>query len=221
MIASLAQNSMPPPDAIRRAAEDVISRDHFELGNPSSRVGGSLLLDLVRWLLRPFEWLFDSMEGWPDSIRWAIVILCIVLLVALVAHMIYSLVTAIRGPKSQRILRYEPAHVEVDPIRLEEEAERAGASGNYIEAVRLLFRAALRRIEVAEQKKLRPGFTNRELLRRYRSTGIFRSLERFVEIIDSKWYGGEACVREDYQLCRSEHARILEYVHKSRNPHGT
>ena len=107
-------------------------------------------------------------------------------------------------------------HTEVDPVSLEEEADRAGSRGDYIGAIRLLFRAALRRIEVAEKKKLRPGSTNRELLRRYRSTPLFTPLERFVETIDNKWYGGGTCVEEDYLTCRGEHARILKHVEEPR-----
>jgi hypothetical protein len=106
--------------------------------------------------------------------------------------------------------------VEIDPEALVREAERAGRDGDYIGAIRLLFRAALRRMEVVEKRKLRPGATNRELLRRYRSTPLHESLERFVETIDTKWYGGATCLESDYSLCRSEHDRIRQYVERSK-----
>jgi hypothetical protein len=106
--------------------------------------------------------------------------------------------------------------VEIDPAALEQEAESASRAGDYIGAIRLLFRAALRRIEVVEKRKLRPGFTNRELLRRYRSTPLHDSLERFVETIDDKWYGDGICLESDYVYCRSEHERIRQYAEQSR-----
>jgi hypothetical protein len=216
----LASNSLPPPDAIRRTAEEVVSRPYYDLEGATQRDTSPIFLELLRTILKPFEWLYHSMEGVPDFVRWIIVVLAFLLLVALVAHIIYSFVSAIRGPVARRGRAYTTAQVELDPSALEQEAERAGKGGDYIGAIRLLFRAALRRIEVAEKRKLRPGFTNRELLRRYQSTPLFASLERFVETIDQKWYGGGTCVEEDLVTCRGEHARIRNYVQEPRTAVG-
>jgi hypothetical protein len=216
MLIVFAQATLPPPDVIRQTAAEVVSRKYFDLGEKTLSDSPPIWWTILRWLLKPFEWLFVSMEGWPDFVRWIVVILCFVLLIALIGHIVYSFVMAIRGPAARRRGSYTPAHVEIDPTTLEQDAERAGKGGDYIGAIRLLFRAALRRIEVAEKKKLRPGFTNRELLRRYRSTPLFGSLERFVETIDQKWYGGGTCLEEDFVTCRSEHERIRQYVQESR-----
>jgi hypothetical protein len=212
-----AQTTLPPPKAIRQTAAEVVSRSYYELGDASRADSPPFWWRMLRWLLKPFEWLFNSMEGWPDFVRWIIVILCFLLLLALVAHIIYTFVSVLRGPAERRQRAYtSAAQAEVDPDSLELEAERAGRGGDYIGAIRLLFRAALRRIEVVEKRKLRPGATNRELLRRYRSTPLHDSLERFVETIDNKWYGGVACLESDYALCRSEHDRIRQYVERSK-----
>lgn len=72
----------------------------------------------------------------------------------------------------------------------------------------MLFRAALRRIELAEDKKLRVGITNRELLRRYRQSPLSEPLQLFVEMIDRKWYGGEACESADALHCRESYGQI-------------
>jgi hypothetical protein len=216
MLTAFAQATLPPPDVIRQTAAEVVSRKYYDLGEKALSDSPPWWWAILRWLLKPFEWLFVSMEGWPDFVRWTIVILLFVLLLALLAHITYSFVMAIRGPAARRRGIYTSTHVEIDPASLEQEAERAGKGGDYIGAIRLLFRAALRRIEVAEKKKLRPGFTNRELLRRYRSTPLFGSLERFVETIDQKWYGSGMCLEEDFVTCRSEHARIRQYVQEPR-----
>jgi hypothetical protein len=220
MLTLLAQTALPPPDVIRNTAQEVVSRGYYDLGEESLPGSPPLWWRILRWLLKPFEWLFESMEGWPDVVRWVIVISLFVLLLALVAHIVYSFAAAIRGPAARRRRVYLATHVEVDPSALEEQAERAGSGGDYIGGIRLLFRAALRRIEVAEKKKLRPGFTNRELLRRYQATPLFASLERFVETIDQKWFGGGACLEEDFLSCRSEHARIRNYVEEPRTAVG-
>jgi hypothetical protein len=201
-----------PSDEIRRAAAEVVSRNYFDLGGASQGDGEPLWWRVLRWLLTPFIWLFQSMEGWPEFVRWTVVIACFVLLVVLVGHIIYTLAAAVRGPAVRRQRPYLSAHRELDPAELEREADRAGGLGDYMGAIRLLFRAAICRIDAVEKRKLRPGATNRDLLRRYRSTPIIGSLERFVETIDDKWYGEGACLETDYVSCRNEHARIREYV---------
>jgi hypothetical protein len=206
------QSALPPPDAIREAAREVISREYFDLGVAPRQDVTPFLLRLIEWMLKPFRWLFDSLEGWPESVRWIVVVLSVLICVALIGHIIYSFAAAIRGPATRRRQQYMTSSKEVDPAALEQDAEQAGTSGDYIGAIRLLFRAALRRLELAEKRKLRPGCTNREIVRRYRSTPISSSIERFVETIENKWYGSEACERQDYLACHDELARIREYV---------
>jgi hypothetical protein len=211
----LAQVTLPPPDAIRRTAEDVVARPDYDFGVRTGTHEPPLWLELLRWILKPFEWLFESMEGVPDFFRWLIVIVAGIVCVALIAHIIYTLIQAIRGPVRRSGQVYTSAAREVDPLDLEREADRIGDRGDYIGAIRLLFRAALRRIELAERKQLRPGFTNRELLRRYRASPLFASLERFVETIEQKWYGNTPCEQVDYIACRGEHDRICQYVRET------
>jgi len=210
------QSALPSPDAIREAAREVISRPYYDLDIASRRDTLPFIFRLIEWLLTPFRWLYEAMEGWPEVVRWIVVIVCVLVLIALLAHIAYTLVTAIRGPGTRRGKQYLPEHRELNPMDLEQEAEAAGSRGDYIGAIRLLFRAALRRIELAEKKALRPGWTNRELLRRYRARPFVGSLERFVETIEQKWYGGGVCEQADYLTCRSEHARIREHVDESR-----
>jgi hypothetical protein len=207
----LAQAALPPPDAIRRAADEVVARPYYDLGTTPPLDSPPLWVEIVRWIVKPFQWLFESMEGLPEFLRWLIVIVSIVICVALISHIIYSLVMAIRGPAARRRLHLESAAKEINPADLEHEAELVGTRGDYIGAIRLLFRAALRRIELAERKKFRPGFTNRELLRRYQSTPLFGSLAQFVETIELKWYGNSPCAEADYQACRGEHGRICQH----------
>jgi hypothetical protein len=210
------QPTLPHPDTIRETAREVISRPYYDLGLAPRRDNTAFLRQLIEWLLKPFRWLYDGMEGWPEFLRWVIVVVALLICAALIAHIIYSFVMAIRGPVMRRRTSYTAALREVDPSELECDAEQASKRGDYIGAIRLLFRAALRRIELAEKKKLRPGATNREILRRYRSTPLAQSLERFVEMIDRKWYGGEMCHEQDYLVCHGEAARIQAYAEEPR-----
>jgi len=220
MLPLLAQTTLPP-DAIRRAADEVVARPYYQLGTAPRADATPAWLEVLRWILTPFEWLFESMEGLPDLIRWAIVILCVILCVALISHIFYTLVMAIRGPIQRRRQSFDTATREVDPVDLESGADELVAQGDYIGAIRLLFRASLRRIELAERRRFRPGFTNRELLQRYRATPLFASLARFVETIELKWYGNAVCDRTDYLTCRDEHGRIRQQVEHRATPVGT
>jgi hypothetical protein len=208
----LAVADLPSSETLREKAEEVVSRAYYELEAGEPPEDPSRLLDLIRAILKPFEWLYDRMEGVPDSIRWVIIIFLAALLLLLIAHIVYTLVGAIRGPAAKRRRAYTPSSRDVDPADLEIQAEKAGQGGDFIGGVRLLFRAALRRIEIAEKKRLRPGFTNRELLRRYATSPLREPLKRFVDVIELKWYGNEPCEQGDFLACRSENVRIREYA---------
>jgi hypothetical protein len=209
-----AYSTLPPSDAIREAAKEVISRSHYELDGPT-RDTTRFWLELIEWLFTPFVWLFESLEGWPEFLRWIVVVVSFIICIALIAHIIYTFVRAIRGPMERHARNYVVARRDVDPSELENQAEAIGTSGDYIGAIRLLFRAALRRIELAEKKPMRPGCTNRELLRRYNASPILGALSHFVKTIDLKWYGGAPCDQSDYLTCRGEHAKIREYASQS------
>jgi hypothetical protein len=215
------QSALPPPGAIRATAREVVSRPYFDLGLAPQRDDTAFLRQLMEWLIKPFRWLYDSLDGWPEFVRWVFVVVALLVCAALIAHIIYSFVIAIRGPATRRRASYMAPGREIDPAELEHKADDAGKRGDYVGAIRLLFRAALRRIELVEKKKLRPGSTNREILQRYRSTPFFQSLERIVEMIDRKWYGGEACGEQDYLACHGEAARIRAYAHEPRPVVGT
>jgi hypothetical protein len=207
----LAETTLDSP-AIRQAARNVVSRPYFELDSRSPRDHTPLILEIIRWLLTPFRWLFENMEGLPEAVRWLVVIACFILCVALIAHILYTLLAAIRAPVLYRKLQLESTKKEADPSDLEQKADAAVARQDYIGAVRLLFRATLRRLELFEKKKFRPGITNRELLSRYRSSPVAESLSRFVNTIDFKWYGQMPCGEADYLSCRDEHGRICRFI---------
>jgi hypothetical protein len=216
MVLLLAQATLPPSESIRETAQQVVSRPYFILDSARQSDGVPLFLVILRWILTPFFWLFDQLHGLPEVLRWLIVVLCVVLCVALIAHILYTLIKAIGGPVIRGRPQYNLSSREVDPSELEKQAELVLAKGDYIAAVRLLFRAALRRLEIFEKKKFHPGITNRELVRRYRTTPLADSLVRFVNTIELKWYGQTPCEQADYVTCRNEHGRICEYIRESK-----
>ena len=101
---------------------------------------------------------------------------------------------------------------QLDPARLEEEAEHTAQQHDYIGAVRLLFRATVLRLEQRAGRTARPGTTNREYLSRYCATNFIDALRQFVDVIDAKWYGHGLCDADDYQRCRQAHALIRSAI---------
>jgi hypothetical protein len=93
------------------------------------------------------------------------------------------------------------------------------ARGDYIAAVRLLFRACLLRLESAEKRAARAGVTNREHLRQHQDSPVFEPLRVFVDIIDTKWYGRGDCGRDDYEACIAAHARIHQFAKDGLHAH--
>jgi hypothetical protein len=145
-----------------------------------------------------------------------IVVTCFILFAVLVGLIVFALVKAIRAPLLQRRLQLQPSAKEHDPKEFEKQADLAIAQEDYIGAIRWLFRATLRRLELFEKKKFRPGITNRELLRRYRASPLAESLVSFVNTIDVKWYGQMPCGQSEYISCRNEHGRICRYIGESK-----
>jgi len=213
MLQVTADSKLPAPEGIRAVAREVVARPYYELGDgPPLDTSPPFWLELFRWLLTPFKWLYDAMEGMPDFVRWIIVIGMVLLCIALIAHIVYTFVRAIQGPLPGRSRKYVTPTTEINPAELEAQADIVGQQGQYIEAIRLLFRASLRRIELAENKKFRPGCTNRELLRRFRATPLASPLGRFVEMLERKWYGNEPCGQADFVACHADNASIRQYV---------
>jgi hypothetical protein len=216
----LAKASLPSGEEIRRIAEEIAARPHFQLDRAPSDGGEPLWIRILRWIFKPFRALFEILEGLPEPLRWLIVILAIVLCIALIAHIAYTLAGAIRGPSLSSKQPFIAPDKKADPATLERAAAERAAAADYIAAIRLLMRAAVRRIELAEERAFRPGLTNRQLLRRYQSTRLAEPLRWFVEAIDRKWYGGEMCQQQDYEVSRQQHAQICSHVTESRRAVG-
>ena len=207
-------SSLPPAETIRRRAEEIVARPDYQIEPAESHPLSDLWWDLLEWAVTPLRWLFEALEGLPNAMRWIIVILLTTILVLLIAHIVWTFVVAIRGPTVGRKVRRGNRETPIDPRDLEREAETLGSHGDYVAAVRLLFHASLLRLQKFEKKPFRPGCTNRELLRRYRTSKLHEPLQRFVETIDTTWYGGRPCREEDYRACREGHGEIRQLIGK-------
>lgn len=204
----------PTKEQLRDTLREVLSRPDYQIDPPSEPSEGMLriLATLLRWILTPFKWLFDAMDGLPDFLRWLVVIVLFVVLVALLAHIawtFYQAMTGGRRPQGRTLLPSESADAEMSIEELETAAEQAFHQGALIEAVRFLFRAALTGLSQRERKKFRRGTTNRQYLNHFRNSAVSPHLQMFVNTIERKWYGDEPCENRDYDDCRNAYQQIV------------
>jgi hypothetical protein len=207
--------SLKSPETIRRTAAEVVSRADYRLDQGLDDESQALWLTVLSWILKPIVWIFQSLNGLPLVLRIIVGVILVVVMVALIAHMTWSFVNAIKGLKVEHSSVLKDRERSVDPRHLERSAELAAAAGQYVEAVRFLFKAALIRIEQSEKKKLRVGITNRELLRRYQKSPLSGPLAQITDLIDRKWYGTEICEVTDYEDCQSQHVSICAVLQGS------
>jgi hypothetical protein len=208
--AAAAPISLPGPDAIRKAAHEVMARPEFQLDN-STKAGEGLLESLIRIgkrIMQAFGDFFDWLHTMSPVLAWLFVAGLVITLLILVAHIVWTIFMYARRDRRGLALADALALKKVNPTELAREAEAARARGDYILGVRLLFRACLALLEQREGRTFRLGATNREHLNRYRQTPLYDSLARFVSIIDLKWYGPEECQPADFAACHESYERI-------------
>jgi len=211
LLATITQQraALADPATIRRTAEEVVQRPEFQLERSAGH-GFSLLDILLRFLARVLGPIFRFFAAvWDVSPILAVlfIIVLTILLIALLWHIFYTFKTVLtdraRNANIDELQRAAP-----DPRAFEQQAAEAARSRDYITAIRLLFRASLLRLEQSESRKARPGLTNREWLRRYQHSAVHEALQRFVDLIDVKWYGGASCSAADYETCLQAHTLI-------------
>ncbi|BBO34682.1 DUF4129 domain-containing protein [Lacipirellula parvula] len=205
--------TLPAAEEIRSSARLILERPEFQV--ETAPPGGSELVRFLEWtielLLAPFRWLFNAMDGLPELLRWIIVFALAGLLILLLGHIFYTFATVLRPSTRRRTAEEILVSDEQRPADFEKLADAAAAERDYIGAIRCLFRAALLSLQQREQRRLRPGITNRELLARLRDPQLRDSLRSFVEVIDAGWYGRLPCGAGEYHRCREAYQSIRAY----------
>ena len=217
----LAFFDLPDDNVLREKVRDVLARPDYRLDPPGDSAAWfiEMLLNVLAWIIWPFKWIYNFSEGLPEFLRWLVVLAMIAVMGLVVGHIVYTVVSAIRGSDREKFaLPSESTPQRMTAAELETLAEQAANRGELVVAVRYLFRASLARLELREKKMTRRGLTNREHLRRYRGTPFFDPLEVLVSTIEWKWYGEQPCADEDWESCRRAYqsvARLLSRASKS------
>ncbi|MEI8371022.1 MAG: DUF4129 domain-containing protein, partial [Planctomycetia bacterium] len=138
-----------------------------------------------------------------------------VVLVAILAAIVWHTVTAILSVIGVERPGLESRRRETRPVspeELEEAATRAADSGDLVTAVRRLYQAALRRIEIGRGKPWPRGLTDRDVLHRTARSPLHPPLSGFIDTLEQAWYADQPCTAADLEACRRHHGRIIEVV---------
>lgn len=190
-----------------RSREEIAQAIVDELAEPKYRLGTS-------WWSRVADWL---QQAWVRFLEWATeiseyvggpVVLALLVGGALVG--VAVAVTANLGHRrarlvDERIRREHEAARGLDPVALERRATEAEQNGDYAVALRLMFRAALIRLDRAGMIDLRPGTTSGTVAESVGSTDFAALAERFDAVV----YGDAPASAADPELARAAVAGIL------------
>jgi hypothetical protein len=176
-----------PADALDRLAA-LLSQPPF--ARPEAGDSGRWLGDLLDWIVRFLEVVLrptGRVSGNGTIITWAIGILGIALIAGVVLYLA-------RGLRRSIVRETQPGLDGSDPgLTARQALDQAGdlaRDGDYRSAVRLLFLAALLRLDERHLLRYDRALTNREYLERVRDQPELRAaLGPIVDIFDRVWYG--------------------------------
>lgn len=194
------RGELPPPEEIVEAVTD-------ELSQPKYRMGAPWWTRLVEFLERAWarfvEWVTAISEyvGGPVVMAFLVGTVLVVTVVVVTAHLGRRRARSIEA----RIRREHEAARGMDPAELERQAEEAERADDNARAFRLLFRAALLRLDGAGMIDLRPGTTSGSVAEQLGSEDFAAVAARFDAVV----YGDRPATPADPQSVRSLLARRL------------
>ena len=156
-------------------------------------------------MFRPLHKIGNAIEGAPPLVYWGIIVLLAGALFAILAHIIYTFYRAMAAPPElPRVQQEEQPHLS----DLKDRAFDLAAAGNYVDASRMLYKAALLLLEQSRGSRLRVGLTNQEYLGTFKVSWVIEHLQVFVDLIDWKWYRDRSFDRVDFESCRQAFASL-------------
>lgn len=185
----LAVADTPTADDARRAAAEILRERRFQTEKSPQPLRGVLtwLGDRVRPLGRPFGWILrqlNKMLPGGGSVVWIAIVLVMLLIAA-------TLVLRFARARTERAKGGETARGENRTAAdLERQADEAEQSGRYGDAVRLRFRAGLRKLADQHAVRIPEQRPNGELVRQLDDASFSALAARFDEIAYASSSGG-------------------------------
>jgi len=210
-----AMASPPARSALDSRLQEILSRPDFR---HAMDTGGSDPRALARWLWLQLRRLLARLGGLHET-NYALFLVAVIagvaVLIPLLAHVTYTLARFLGRQRSPGRDSAGPASPPrpVSPAELIREAERHAAAGRYREAVRGLYLALHRSLQLRGLLPRTSSQTNWECVTHLSSTPRVLTLVRpFTQTFDEKWYGGRTASAEDVSRCRDWLAAVMQEV---------
>ncbi|MHB1846743.1 MAG: hypothetical protein ACYCWW_18130 [Deltaproteobacteria bacterium] len=186
----------PPPDpAISRTLSSILGAPEFQ-AKPSD------------WVTERLERLLRALGHWLRALtpgqRWALLTLSGLALAAIVAHVVWTLVSAGRGAATRAPRVGSLAQAPIDPAAVRALAQRLAGEGRLREAARALHQALL--LELARRR----GLARRSELSDWEWVALLPADERlseFTRVAQSVAYGPRA-ERRELEACERLFAEL-------------
>ncbi|MGD9495329.1 MAG: DUF4129 domain-containing protein [Armatimonadota bacterium] len=195
----------PSEQALRDALREILAHG-YQLA-PPARIQ---MEEWLSWLLRQLGRLLDALSlaaplaGAPPWVTWVIFGICLALVLLILAHIVLVVRRVLLEPERRPWGGTRAARQREDPAAVLAQAEGALARGEYDLAVRLLYRAALLRLDRLGLLRLDATRTNWEnlLALRAEDAGLHAALASLTQVVDDTVYGGEAVSSARAEACR-------------------
>ena len=210
MLQDTSTTAIAPPsaEAIHAAAAQVLAGPEFRLDRGAGEPITPWLTELVLWILGGIVAAFRFLQGLPLAVRLPVAAVLLAIL-TVVLWQLAATILALLGARRPGLSLARRDRAPLTPETLEADSARAAAAGDLVTAVRRLYQAALRRIELARGKPWPRGLTDREVLARHARGPLHAPLAGFVDTLERAWYGDRPCTPADLDACRGHHERIV------------
>ncbi len=192
----------PSDAAIRELAHQILARPEYANAT-SNKYVAELLRRILGWINN-----LGALQFKDPFLYWIVIVALVVVLVALVTHLVWTLRAALRAP--------EPSGRPVIGGRtmpdLAGEADALAADGRYLEAAHRLMLASFRALAETSVIELSPERSNRWIRAALRESSLAQplavELDALVERTERKWFGERANDARIYAEWRSAFERL-------------
>gem|GEM_PF-3209218 len=206
------QFERPDTATIRNTTRNILESPAF---SPHKSFRQWLMEKLILGLPRNI----DRFSGVGQVIFWILLVWCILTLIAILTHFIWTIVMMVKGrsgpiPPGKRRPHFMSEQNLTYP-QLLDKTNRSARQGAYRQALGLMMLALLRRLEAAGILHYHQSKTNGDYLREYQTDQPqINNFKRFVQDFEGLVYGGGYCEYSHYQRLRVLFEQIGRHVEK-------
>jgi len=203
----------PDPETIRAEGKDILSHRRFATRR-------NLLQRIRQWLAEKLARLrLPSLglgSGLGRVVWWIIIIWCVLTLVAIIGHIVWTLATFVRGTRGSRLGLKRPHFERLRERSFKELTEmmrELAQQGKFREAIGVMMIALVRWLDGADVLKFHQSKTNGDYVREYPAARAGRGeFRRFALIFDGTIYGGSKCDSKEYRRMNNMFEQVLDHA---------